>query len=150
MGAFAGVLRSVTTLDAYVTLGRSGLRVSPLTLGTMTFGEDWGWGTDPATSRQLLDTYVDAGGNAIDTANLYTNGHSETIIGDWLHASPGRRDRLVVGTKFFATMHPGDPNGGGAGRKAVIDQVQQSLRRLRTDYVDLLWLHNWDRSTPLE
>jgi aryl-alcohol dehydrogenase-like predicted oxidoreductase len=134
----------------YKLLGRSGLRVSEICLGTMTFGEDWGWGTDPDTSRRLLDAYVDAGGNAIDTANLYTNGHSETIIGDWLAASPGRRDRLVLGTKFFANLHPGDPNGGGAGRKAVIDQLQQSLRRLRTDYVDLLWLHNWDRSTPLE
>jgi aryl-alcohol dehydrogenase-like predicted oxidoreductase len=140
----------MTTLDSYVTLGRSGLRVSPFTLGTMTFGEDWGWGTDPETSHRLMDVYVDAGGNAIDTANAYTNGHSEKIVGDWLAARPGRRDRLVLGTKFFWNLHVGDPNGGGAGRKAVIDQLEASLRRLQTDYVDLLWLHNWDRFTPLE
>jgi aryl-alcohol dehydrogenase-like predicted oxidoreductase len=133
-----------------VTLGRSGLRVSPLTLGAMTFGEDWGWGTDPSTSHRLLDVYLDAGGNAIDTANAYTNGHSEKIIGDWLAAHPGRRDRLVLGTKFFWNLYVGDPNGGGTGRKAVIDQVEQSLRRLQTDYVDLLWMHDWDPFTPLE
>jgi aryl-alcohol dehydrogenase-like predicted oxidoreductase len=140
----------MTTLDSYVTLGRSGLRVSPLTLGAMGFGEDWGWGSDPETSHRLIDVYLDAGGNAIDTANLYTNGHSEKIIGDWLTAHPGRRDRLVLGTKFFWNLHVGDPNGGGAGRKAVIAQVEQSLRRLQTDYLDLLWMHDWDRFTPLE
>jgi aryl-alcohol dehydrogenase-like predicted oxidoreductase len=137
-------------LDSYVTLGRSGLRVSPLTLGAMTFGEDWGWGTDQETSHQLLSTYLDAGGNAVDTANIYTNGHSEKIVGDFLAARPGLRDRLVLGTKFFGNLHLGDPNGGGAGRKALIEQREQSLRRLQTEYVDLLWLHNWDRSTPLE
>jgi aryl-alcohol dehydrogenase-like predicted oxidoreductase len=140
----------MTSLDSYITLGRSGLHVSPLTLGTMTFGEDWGWGTDPETSHQLLSTYIDAGGNAIDTANIYTNGHSEKIIGDFLAARPGLRDRVVLGTKFFGNLHLGDPNGGGAGRKALIDQCEQSLRRLQTDYVDLLWLHNWDRGTPIE
>jgi aryl-alcohol dehydrogenase-like predicted oxidoreductase len=137
-------------LDSYLTLGRSGLRVSPLTLGTMTFGEDWGWGADPATSRRLLDTYLDEGGNSIDTANVYTNGHSETIIGDYLAMHPGKRDRIVLGTKFFGGLHLGDPNGGGAGRKAMIAQIDDSLRRLQTDHVDLLWLHNWDRTTPIE
>jgi aryl-alcohol dehydrogenase-like predicted oxidoreductase len=137
-------------LNSYVTLGRSGLRVSPLTLGTMTFGEDWGWGSDPETSHRLLSTYLDAGGNAIDTANMYTNGHSERIIGDFLAARPGLRDRVVLGTKFFGNLHLGDPNGGGGGRKALIEQCEQSLRRLQTEYVDLLWLHQWDRSTPLE
>ncbi|MEU3984014.1 aldo/keto reductase [Streptomyces sp. NPDC026672] len=138
------------TLDSYVTLGRSGLRVSPLTLGTMSFGEDWGRGADPRTCHTMLSAYVDAGGNSVDTANSYTNGHSERIIGDWLSAAPARRDRLVVGTKFFCNLHPGDPNGGGAGRKSLLDQLHQSLRRLRTDYVDLLWLHGWDPFTPLE
>jgi aryl-alcohol dehydrogenase-like predicted oxidoreductase len=140
----------VTTLDAYVTLGRSGLRVSPLSLGAMTFGEDWGWGADPDTSRRLLTTYLEAGGNALDTANMYTNGHSEKIIGDYFADHPGLRDRVVLGTKFFGNLHRGDPNGGGAGRKALLDQVEQSLRRLRTDYVDLLWLHQWDQTTPIE
>jgi len=144
------VLCDMLALDSYLTLGRSGLRVSPLTLGTMTFGEDWGWGADPETSHQLLSTYLDAGGNAIDTANIYTNGHSERIVGDFLAARPGLRDRLVLGTKFFGNLHLGDPNGGGAGRKALIEQCEQSLRRLRTEYLDLLWLHNWDRGTPIE
>lgn len=139
----------MTSLDSYVQLGASGLHVSPLTLGTMTFGEDWGWGADPETSDRILAAYLEAGGNAIDTANIYTNGHSEKIIGDHLAATPGLRDRLVIGTKFFGNLHPGDPNGGGAGRKAMFSQVEDSLRRLRTDYVDLLWMHNWDRSTPL-
>jgi len=140
----------MTALDRYVTLGRSGLRVSPLTLGTMTFGEDWGWGSDAATSHALLDAYVDAGGNSLDTANAYTNGHSEAIIGDWLAADPGRRDQVVLGTKFFCNLREGDPNGGGAGRGAIRSQLEASLRRLRTDHVDLYWLHQWDRTTPLE
>ena len=140
----------MTTMDDYVTLGRSGLRVSPLTLGAMTFGEDWGWGADAATSHRLLETYLDAGGNSIDTANAYTNGHSEAMLGDWLTGHSSRRDRLVLGTKFFCNLHAGDPNGGGAGRKSILDQLEQSLRRLQTDYVDIYWLHQWDRTTPIE
>jgi aryl-alcohol dehydrogenase-like predicted oxidoreductase len=140
----------MTNLDCYVTLGRSGLRVSPASLGTMTFGEDHGWGASVEDSHRMLDEYVARGGNSIDTANIYTNGHSEKIVGDWLAAHPGLRDRLVVGTKFFTNLHPGDPNGGGAGRKAILHQFEDSLRRLRTDYVDLYWLHNFDPSTPPE
>ncbi len=140
----------MTSLDSYITLGRSGLRVSPLTLGTMTFGEDWGWGADPATSDAILAEYLDRGGNLVDTANVYTNGHAEKIIGDFFAARPGLRDRVVLSTKFFGNLHPGDPNGGGAGRKALIAQLEESLRRLQTDYVDLYWLHNWDRRAPIE
>ncbi|HEY1968980.1 MAG TPA: aldo/keto reductase [Pseudonocardia sp.] len=140
----------MTSLDSYRTLGRSGLRVSPLSLGTMTFGEDAGWGSDPETSEAILAEYLDLGGNVLDTANTYTNGHSEKIIGDFLAARPGRRDRLVLSTKFFANLHPGDPNGGGAGRKAILAALEQSLRRLGTDYVDLYWLHGWDRRAPIE
>jgi aryl-alcohol dehydrogenase-like predicted oxidoreductase len=140
----------MTSLDSYITLGRSGLRVSPLTLGTMTFGEDWGWGADPATSEAILAEYLDRGGNVIDTANVYTNGHSEKIVGDFFAARPGLRERVVLGTKFFGNLHPGDPNGGGAGRKALVAQLEESLRRLQTDYVDLYWLHNWDRRAPIE
>jgi aryl-alcohol dehydrogenase-like predicted oxidoreductase len=140
----------MTTLDSYFTLGRSGLRVSPLTLGTMTFGEDWGWGASPQTSEAILAEYLDRGGNVVDTANVYTNGHSEKIVGDFFTARPGLRDRVVLSTKFFGNLHPGDPNGGGAGRKALIAQLEESLRRLRTDYVDLYWLHNWDRRAPIE
>ncbi|MFK4087927.1 aldo/keto reductase [Kribbella sp. NPDC020789] len=140
----------MTSLDSYRTVPGSGLRISPATLGTMTFGEDHGWGASVAASERMLDEYVDAGGNSIDTANIYTNGHSETIIGDWLTAHSGLRDRLVLGSKFFVNLHPGDPNGGGAGRKAIMHQVEDSLRRLRTDYLDLYWLHNFDPATPRE
>ena len=137
-------------MNEYTTLGRSGLRVSRLTLGTMTFGLDWGWGSDKAVSHRVLETFLDAGGNSVDTANAYTNGHSEAILGEWLAAHRDRRDRLVLGTKFFCNLHVGDPNGGGAGRKAILSQLEQSLRRLRTDYVDISWLHQWDRTTPVE
>ena len=140
----------MTSLDSYLTLGRSGLRVSPLSLGTMTFGEDAGWGASAETSAAILDEYLDRGGNLVDTANTYTNGHSEKIIGEFFTVRPGRRDRVVISTKFFANLHPGDPNGGGAGRKAIIAQLEQSLRRLPTDYLDLYWLHGWDRRAPIE
>jgi aryl-alcohol dehydrogenase-like predicted oxidoreductase len=137
-------------LDSYVTLGRSGLRVSPFTLGTMTFGEDWGWGSSVEESTRILESYVDRGGNSIDTANLYTNGHSEKIIGDYLAGRSGLRDRMVLATKFFGNLYEKDPNGGGPGRKAIVQQLENSLRRLRTDYVDLYWLHNFDPTTPGE
>ncbi|MFJ8146776.1 aldo/keto reductase [Streptomyces sp. NPDC096048] len=137
-------------LDSYVTLGRSGLRISPFTLGTMTFGEDHGWGSSPDESTNILAAYLDRGGNSIDTANIYTNGHSEKIIGDYLVGRPALRDQVVLGTKFFGNLYEGDPNGGGPGRKAVVRQLENSLRRLRTDYVDIYWLHNFDPSTPVE
>src|SRR3954451_7830098 len=137
-------------LDSYITLGRSGLRVSPFCLGTMTFGEDHGWGASVAESEAMLDEYLDRGGNFIDTANVYTNGHAEAIVGDYFAGRSARRDGVVIGTKFFCNLYPGDPNGGGAGRKAIVQQCEQSLRRLRTDYVDIYWLHNWDRRTPVE
>ena len=137
-------------LDHFVTLGRSGLRVSPYCLGTMTFGEDHGWGASPAESESILAEYLDRGGNFVDTANIYTNGHSEKIVGDYFAARPGLRDRIVIGTKFFGNLFAGDPNGGGAGRKAIIQQCEASLRRLQTDYVDIYWLHNWDRGVPVE
>jgi aryl-alcohol dehydrogenase-like predicted oxidoreductase len=137
-------------LDSYVSLGRSGLKVSPFCLGAMNFGEDSGLGCSIEESEKILQAYVDGGGNFVDTANLYTNGHSEAILGDFLAARPGLRDRLVLATKFFGNLHLGDPNGGGASRKAIIGQLEDSLRRLRTDYVDLYWLHNYDWATPIE
>lgn len=138
------------SLTNYVTLGRSGLRVSPFTLGTMTFGEDLGWGSSPAESTAILAAYLDQGGNSIDTANVYTNGHAEVIIGEYLASRPSLRDRIVLGTKFFWNLRLGDPNGGGPGRKAVIQQLENSLRRLQTDYADIYWLHNFDPVTPVE
>jgi aryl-alcohol dehydrogenase-like predicted oxidoreductase len=140
----------MTSLDSYVTLGHSGLRVSPISLGTMTFGEDSGWGASAETAETMLAEYLDRGGNVVDTANTYTNGHSEKIIGDFFAARPAQRERVVLSTKFFANLHPGDPNAGGAGRKALISQLEESLRRLQTDYVDLYWLHGWDRRAPIE
>lgn len=137
-------------LDHYVTLGRSGLRVSPLCLGAMTFGEDLGWGTSVEESEQILDRYFELGGNFVDTANFYTRSHSEKIIGDHIGRHKDRRDRVVIATKFSGNLYPGDPNGGGSGRKSVIAACEQSLRRLQTDYIDLYWLHNWDAHTPID
>jgi len=138
------------SLDHYVTLGRSGLRVSPLCLGAMTFGEDLGWGSSVEDSNAIIDRYLERGGNFIDTANIYTFGHSEKIIGDHLTHDRSRRDRIVLATKFFGGMFPGDPNSGGANRKAIIGSLEHSLRRLQTDYIDLYWMHTWDETTPIE
>jgi aryl-alcohol dehydrogenase-like predicted oxidoreductase len=138
------------SLDNYVTLGRSGLRVSPLCLGAMTFGEDLGWGSSVEESQQIMDRFIDLGGNFIDTANFYTKSHSEKIIGDHIGSKPARRDRLVIATKFSGNLYPGDPNGGGSGRKSIVAACESSLRRLQTDYIDLYWLHCWDMHTPIE
>ncbi|HWB37008.1 MAG TPA: aldo/keto reductase [Rugosimonospora sp.] len=135
-------------LTDFRTYGRTGLRVSPLTLGAMTFG-DPSWGADVETAEAIIDRYLAAGGNAIDTANGYTEGRSEQTIGGYLTKHPGLRDRLVIATKFAGNMFPGDPNGGGAGRKAIVQQLDASLTRLGTDYVDLYWLHNYDPHTPI-
>src|SRR5713101_2426538 len=137
-------------LDHYVTLGRSGLRVSPFCLGAMTFGEDLGWGSSVRESESIIDRYLGLGGNFIDTANLYTKGHSEKIIGDHVGRHSNKRDRLVIATKFSGNLYIGDPNGGGSSRKSIVAQCEQSLRRLQTDYIDLYWLHNWDQHTPIE
>jgi aryl-alcohol dehydrogenase-like predicted oxidoreductase len=138
------------SLSSFITLGRSGLRVSPFCLGSMTFGEDLGWGASVADSEAMIAAYLERGGNFIDTANIYTNGHSEKIIGDFFAQGKASRDRVVIGTKFFGSLFEGDPNGGGAGRKALMQQCEASLRRLQTDYIDLYWLHFWDRTAPIE
>jgi aryl-alcohol dehydrogenase-like predicted oxidoreductase len=137
-------------LDHYVTLGHSGLRVSPFCLGAMTFGEDLGWGSSVADSQAIIDRFLERGGNFIDTANVYTHGHSEKIIGDHLGKDRARRDRVVLATKFFGGMYPGDPNSGGSNRKNIINSAENSLRRLQTDYIDLYWMHAWDATTPIE
>lgn len=138
------------SLNSYVTLGHSGLRVSPFCLGGMTFGEDLGWGSSVQESEAIISRYLQDGGNFIDTSNIYTRGHSEKIIGDFFAQHKGRRERVVIATKFFCNLFAGDPNGGGASRKAIIAQCEESLRRLQTDYIDLYYLHNWDRFTPVE
>ncbi|HMI87310.1 MAG TPA: aldo/keto reductase [Polyangiaceae bacterium] len=137
-------------LNHYVTLGHSGLRVSPLCLGAMTFGEDWGWGSSVKDSEAIMDAFIERGGNFIDTANAYTKGHSEKIIGDHVGRHPNKRDRLVIATKFFSNLYPGDPNGGGASRKSIVAACEQSLRRLQTSYIDLYWMHCWEALTPIE
>ena len=137
-------------LNDYITLGRSGLRVSPFCLGTMTFGQAFGFGSSVEDSQQILDRYLELGGNFIDTANMYTRGHSEKIIGDHLGRHPAKRDRAVIATKFFGNLYASDPNGGGAGRKSIVAACEQSLRRLQTDYIDLYWMHCWDKHTPID
>ena len=136
-------------LDQYVLLGRSGLRVSPLCLGTMTFGTAWGWGSPKETAERLLARFLDSGGNFVDTADGYTDGASEEMLGTYLREG-GRRERVVLATKFSFSGAPGDPNAGGNGRKNVLRALEGSLRRLKTDYVDLYWLHAWDGVTPVE
>lgn len=140
-------MTTLTTLDSYRLLGRSGLRVSPLCLGTMTFGTEWGWGAQYEASKQIFDLYVSRGGNFIDTANYYTKGTSETWLGDFIATD---RARLVVATKYTLHMRPGDPNSGGNHRKNMMESVEASLRRLKTDYIDLYWIHMWDYTTPIE
>lgn len=135
------------TLSSYRTLGRSGLRISPLALGTMTFGADWGWGADESEARAIFDHYVMLGGNFIDTANNYTNGSAETLVGKFAR---GRREQLVIATKYSAWTRKADPNSGGNHRKSMVASVESSLQRLESDYIDLLYLHVWDGTTPVE
>ncbi len=131
----------------YKLFGRSGLRVSELALGTMTFGPDWGWGADQSTSQAIFDAYTDAGGNFIDTANRYTDGTSERYVGEFIARD---REHFVLATKYTLKMRQGDPNFSGNHRKNLMQSVHASLKRLQTDYIDLLWVHAWDFTTPVE
>jgi aryl-alcohol dehydrogenase-like predicted oxidoreductase len=131
----------------YTLLGNSGLRVSEVALGTMTFGTDWGWGATAGESAKQFELFAEAGGTLIDTANKYTNGTAESILGDLLATD---RDHFVVGTKYSLNVRDGDLNAGGNHRKSLVQALEASLRRLRTDHVDILWLHAWDYLTPPE
>jgi aryl-alcohol dehydrogenase-like predicted oxidoreductase len=131
----------------YRLLGRSGLRVSELALGTMTFGEDWGWGASKEESRKIFDHFAESGGNFVDTANNYTDGTSERLVGEFLGPD---RDHFVLATKYTLTERREDPNFGGNHRKNMVRSLEGSLERLGTEYVDLLWLHMWDGLTPVE
>jgi aryl-alcohol dehydrogenase-like predicted oxidoreductase len=137
------------SFQEYITLGRSGLRVSPLSLGTMTFGTEWGWGNEEKDSRAIFDRYLERGGNFLDTADGYTAGHSEELVGKFV-AEGKLRDRVVLATKFTFNGQAGNPNAGGNGRKNIYRALEGSLRRLKTDYIDLYWLHAWDTVTPIE
>ena len=131
----------------YRLLGNSGLRAAEISLGTMTFGEDWGWGSSKEEARHIYDAYRAAGGNFIDTANVYTNGTSETFLGEFMQ---GHRHEIVLATKYGNSGPGADPNSGGNHRKNMMQAVEASLHRLKTDYIDLYWLHIWDRMTPVD
>jgi aryl-alcohol dehydrogenase-like predicted oxidoreductase len=131
----------------YRLLGNSGLRVSEAALGTMTFGEDWGWGAAKDEARKVYDAFREAGGNFIDTANLYTNGTSESFLGEFMN---GHRQSVVMATKYTNSAPGTDPNAAGNHRKSMVQALEASLKRLRTDYIDLYWVHIWDQITPVE
>ncbi len=146
------------SLTNYRALGRSGLVVSPLCLGTMTFGPG-DWGVDEAGSRAIFDAYRDAGGNFVDTADIYAGGISEELVGKFIKET-GSRDQIVLATKFGfnGSRSPlaanqsssGNPHAGGAGSKNIYRALDASLNRLGTDYIDLYWMHIWDGVTPVE
>lgn len=131
----------------YKLLGKSGLRVSELALGTMTFGEDWGWGASKEESQKIFEAYTAAGGNFIDTANRYTEGTAEKFVGDFIAAD---RDHFVLATKYTLFMRRDDPSFSGNHRKNMVQSLEASLKRLKTDYIDLYWVHAWDFTTPVE
>lgn len=133
-------------IDQYHLLGPSGLRVSPLCLGTATFGHEWGIGSDEETCGKIFRRYLDAGGNFVDTANCYNEGTSEIWLGRMIADC---RDRVVLATKGTFNIHQGNPNTGGNHRRSLTGNVEESLRRMKTDYIDLFWCHVWDRHTPL-
>lgn len=137
------------TMSECRLLGKTGLRVSPLCLGTMTFGTEWGWGCGEDSARRILGRYLDAGGNFIDTAEVYNNGASEEMLGRFLKED-GRREHVVLASKFSFGTAAGDPNSGGNGRKNMLRALEGTLRRLRTDFIDVYWLNAWDMVTPVE
>jgi len=150
----------LTSLNEYRLLGRSGLRVSPLCLGTMTFGEDWAFGSNHQESKKIFDLYRSQGGNFFDTANVYTNGSSEKFLGEYIS---GIRSEAVVATKYSANLQFGfkmsgklpqgtfiNPNGGGNSRKSMVENLDASLQRLGIGYVDVYYVHNWEFKTPFE
>src|SRR3981189_355792 len=131
----------------YRLLGKSGLRVSEAALGTMTFGDEWGWGSPKAEAEKVYETYREAGGNFIDTANFYTGGTSERFVGEFIQ---GHRESVVLATKYSNAAPGNDPNAAGNHRKSMMHAVEVSLKRLQTDYIDLYWVHIWDEITPVE
>src|ERR1700674_5698091 len=135
------------TIMKYRLLGNSGLRVSEAALGTMTFGDEWGWGSPKAEAQKVYEAYREAGGNFIDTANFYTNGTSEKFLGEFMQ---GHRQSVVLATKYSLAAPGNDANAAGNHRKNMMQAVEASLKRLQTDYIDLYWVHIWDGITPVE
>lgn len=142
-------MQASTKVQEYRLLGKTGLRVSPLCLGTMTFGTELGWGSAKETAHAIFDRYLQVGGNFVDTADAYTDGTSEKWVGEFIRSAKAR-DRVVLATKFSFGSVQGDPNSGGNSRKAIYRALEGSLERLQTDYIDLYWLHTWDMLTPVE
>jgi aryl-alcohol dehydrogenase-like predicted oxidoreductase len=140
-------MKDKLSLETYRLLGRSGLRISPLSLGTMTFGSPGRLGMERDEAHRIFSTYVERGGNFVDTANQYNYGEAERLIGEF---SDKERDRLVIATKYTLPMQAADPNSGGNHRKSMVQSVESSLRRLGTEYIDLLYLHAWDATSPVE
>src|SRR6202790_5239080 len=135
------------TTMKYRLLGKSGLRVSEAALGAMTFGDELGWGSPKAEAQKVYETYREAGGNFIDTADFYTNGTSEKFLGEFMQ---GHRQSVVLATKYSNAAPGNDPNAAGNHRKSMMQAVEASLKRLQTDYIDLYWVHVWDGITPVE
>ncbi len=131
----------------YKLLGNSGLRVSEFALGTMTFGNDWGWGAAKDESHKVYNAFRDSGGNFVDTANIYTDGTSESFLGEFVK---GHRESVVLATKYTNAAAGKDPNAAGNHRKNMMQSVEASLKRLQTYYIDLYWVHIWDQITPVE
>lgn len=131
----------------YKLFGKSGLRVSELCLGTMTFGENWGWGASEKESRKIFDAYAEAGGNFVDTANIYTNGTSERLVGEFVKRE---REKWIVATKYTMNNLSPDVNMSGNHKKNMVQSFEASLRRMKLDYIDLLWVHVWDHTTSIE
>src|SRR6202158_5120313 len=135
------------TIMKYRLLGKSGLRVSEGALGTMTFGDEWGWGSPKAEAQRVYETFREAGGNFIDTANFYTGGTSETFVGEFIKA---HRDSVVLSTKYSNAAPGNNPNAAGNHRKSMMQALEASLKRLQTNYIDLYWVHMWDGITTVE
>ncbi|KAF9368704.1 hypothetical protein CPC16_005110, partial [Podila verticillata] len=142
----SAINNTLTALDQYVLLGNSGLRVSPLSLGCMTFGEQWGFGTNTEQSRKMFDRYYEAGGNFFDTANCYTNGDSERFLGEYIS---GKRSECVVATKYTGVKR-GNPNASGNHRKSLVESLDASLKRMGTGYTDIIYVHLWEYRTPVQ
>src|SRR6266404_4657929 len=140
-------LHERSTIMKYRLLGESGLRVSEAALGTMTFGDEWGWGSPKDEAQKVYETYREAGGNFLDTANFYTGGTSEKFVGEFIK---GHRDSVVLATKYSNAAPGNDPNAAGNHRKSMMQALEASLKRLQTDYIDLYWVHIWDGITPVE
>ncbi len=131
----------------YKTFGNSGLRVSEISLGTMTLGEAWGNGADRKESHKILNHFAEAGGNFIDTANKYHNGETEEIVGEFVAPD---RDKWVISAKYTLSSVDGDPNAAGNSRKHMMRSIEDTLRRLKTDYIDIYSVHTWDFASPIE